>query len=75
MVGLWKPRYGLPVLPGWLNVLPFALRLKIEVAPILARLDANALEPVRPGVRVAAVPIVLVVGSTLREAWVLGSTK
>jgi len=71
----WEPRYWLPVLPGWLNLLPFALRLKIEVAPTLAAGDANPREPVPPEVRVAAVPLVLVVGSTLREVWVFGSTK
>lgn len=75
MDGFWKPRYCLPVLPGWLNVLLFALRLTIEVAPTLAAGDANPREPVLPEVRVAAVPLVLVVGSTLREARVVGSMK
>ena len=47
----------------------------IEEAPILASGDANPREPVRPEVRVAAVPAVLVFGSTLRKAWVLRSKK
>ena len=71
----WEPRYWLPVLPGWLNPLLFALRLEIDAAPFLASGDANPWERVPPEVRVAAVPLVLVVGSTLREVWVFGSTK
>ena len=62
-------------MPGRLNVLPLTLRLKIEVAPILASRDANPGEFVPLWVRVAAVPAVLVVGSTLREVWVFGSMK
>jgi len=55
------------VLIAWLDVLLLALRLKIEAAPFLASGDENPLEPVPPRVR-AAVPVALVVGSTLREA-------
>jgi hypothetical protein len=73
--GFWELRYCLAVLLGWLIALPFALRLKIDVAPFLASEDANPREPVPPEVRVAAVPLVLVVGSTLREARVVGSMK
>jgi hypothetical protein len=58
----------------WLDAPLLALRLKIELAPLLASGDENPLEPVPATVR-AAVPVALVVGSTLREAWVFGSTK
>jgi hypothetical protein len=51
------------------------LRLKIEAAPFLASGDTGQRERVPLEVLVTAVPLVLVVGSTLREAWVLGSMK
>jgi hypothetical protein len=47
----------------------------MEVALILAPRDANAEELFPPGVRVAALPTVFVVGSTLRKARVLRSKK
>ena len=92
-----EPVDVLPLLPGWLNVLPFAvrgvappellpvvpvspadlevcaLRLKMDVAPLLASGD------LKPAIRVAdvlsTIPAVLVVGSTLRKSWVFGSRK
>ena len=51
------------------------LRLEIDAAPFLASGDANPWERLPSAVRVPAVPVVLVVGSTLREAWVFGSIK
>jgi hypothetical protein len=51
------------------------LRLKIDVAPFLASGDADPWKRVPSAARLAAIPVVLVVGSTLREAWVLGSIK
>ena len=48
----------MPVLPVWLNVLPFTLRLRIEAAPVLAAEDANPRELVPVAVLAAAVPVV-----------------
>jgi hypothetical protein len=58
----------------WLDALLLALRLKIELAPLLASGDENPLEPVPANERPTP-PVALVLGSILREAWVFGSTK
>jgi hypothetical protein len=58
----------------WPDVLPLALRLKIELAPFLASGDENPLEPVPANDRPTP-PVALVLGSIREEAWVFGSTK
>jgi len=53
-------------LPGWLNALPFALRLKIDVAPFSGLRGCKSTGTCPPEVR-GRRPLVLVVGSTLKR--------
>jgi hypothetical protein len=73
--GTAPPNLLPPVPVGAADLAVARLRLKIDAAPSLASGDADPWERVPSAARLAAVPVVLVVGSTLREAWVLGSIK